>query len=90
MIYFINYYLKIDNKTKLYLTLNNYNLSFFLDIDYFLCNELLNFKFLYKKNNCANKVLLNNKNFKTIYKDNLKFSITNSIDYKVSNLNKEK
>ena len=28
-IYFINYYLKIDNKTKLYLTLNNYNLVFF-------------------------------------------------------------
>ena len=66
-IYFNNYYLKIDNKTKLYLTLNNYNLSFFLDINFFLCNELLNFKFLYKKNNCANKVLLNNKNFKTIY-----------------------
>ena len=89
VIYFINYYLKIDNKTKLYLTLNNYNLSFFLDINFFLCNELLNFKFLYKKNNCVNKVLLNNKNFKTIYKDNLKFSISNSIDYKVANLNQK-
>lgn len=89
VIYFVNYYLKIDNKTKLYLTLNNYNLSFFLDIDFFLCNELSNYKFLYKKNNCISKISLNNNNFKTIYKDNLKFSISNSIDYKVSNLNQE-
>lgn len=88
-IYFTNYYLKTDNKTKLYLTLNNYNLSFFLDIDYFLCNEMLSFESLYKKNNCINKVSLNNKNFKTIYKDNLKFLISNSINYKISNLNKE-
>ena len=50
---------------------------------------MLSFESLYKKNNCINKVSLNHKNFKPIYKDNLKFLITNSIDYKISNLNKE-
>ncbi len=88
-IYFVNYYLKINNKTKLYLTLNNYNLSFFLDIEYFLCNELTNFKFLYKENNCTNKNSLNHENFRTVQKDNIKFLILNSIDQKILNLKQQ-
>ena len=89
-IYFINYYLKNNNKTKLYLTLNKYNISFFLNIDHFLCNSLHSFKSLYKKNNCKDNILSKNNEFKTIYKDGLEFYITNTTsNFDISTLYKE-
>lgn len=61
VIYFLNFYLNIEKKNKIYLVLNNHNLSFFYDSQYFFCKELNNFYFSIDENECKDVEYLDEK-----------------------------